>query len=160
MYEIQVYDRNSFPTDWVFWSAVLTIFLLAGGCYLIDTWGYAVPNIIFYTLFALLILVGSLEAVQSWRIYMPNDTVTLRVSENAIEFGAKRVNLSNVKSIIIQLKNKNIQYAHIADNYLEIRTQSGVTYKLGIVIGQREDVTQVEKICAFLSTKVKNCDIR
>jgi hypothetical protein len=156
MFKIRIYDKSDHPTEPLFWTLCIISLVLAGIWFLIGIEQSELGNAIFYTAFILMLVTGVIRIVQTVRDYGPFGEVSyLTVTEDSIEFLDKRFKISQVEKIVVRLRDREIKFNRISNNYLEITTRYGEVYKLAILISDTKDEIQVGKMISSLKPKIK-----
>jgi hypothetical protein len=102
-----------------------------------------------------MIIVGVLRIILLWHDLGPIGEVSyLTVDEDSIRFLDTTLHLSSIDKVLIRLNDDRIQYSHKRNNYFEIKTQNGKTYKFGILINDSNDENQVDGIVRILKPKI------
>ncbi|MEJ1241056.1 hypothetical protein WBG78_23110 [Chryseolinea sp. T2] len=157
MFKIRVYDKSDHPAEKYSWILTTIAFALMGIWYLIDDGQPGPFKYLLYIAFALIMVTAVISVIHKVRHYGPIGEVNnLTVDDHSISFMDKRVQISNVSKIVIRLRSKEIQSNHIDNNYMEIVTQHGETYKFAVLIGNNNDIIQIGKMVSSLKPKVKN----
>ena len=159
MFKIEVYDKRNHPVEPFFWiSSIISMVLLLVG-FVIDSKMSRPSSVIFLDIsLPFLAIAGVLGIILKGHRYgSVGDISYLTVGEDYIHFLDNKLSLSNVDKIVIRLPADRIQHNWVGNNYLEIKTQDGNTYKLGVLIsGSKHDEAQIEGIMQHLKSKVEN----
>ena len=149
-FEIRVYDKRNHPLDPFFWIISLLCLALLGLSFLLDI---TLPGFFYY---GSVIVIGALRLVLFWYEYGPIGKVSsLILNDDSIHFFDINLKISNVDKIVIRLIDDRIQYSRKRNNYFEIRTEHGETYKFGVLINGTRDEKQIEGIITSLKPKIK-----
>jgi hypothetical protein len=159
MFKVRVYDRSKHPVEPFFWISSGAALALLGVGSLLDAEKSPTLSFIPYTTIPLVIIVGVLRMILLVHEKGPIGEVSyMTLDEDSIQFLDKRVSISNVDKILIRINYDQVEYSRNQNNYLKIKTQSGETYRLGILISDSNDEKQVSGIIDSLKPKIKNLD--
>jgi len=151
MFEIQVYSKRKHPVEPFFWITSILVFGILGLWFFLDLklpGFFYIGSVIVIGVLRIIILMHGYDSV--------GEVSTLTVDEDAIHFFDVKLRISSVEKIVIRLTDGRIQYGRDRNNYLEIKTEYGLSYKLGILINDANDEKQVEGIICSLKPKVQN----
>jgi hypothetical protein len=157
MFRIQVYDKRSHPLEPLFWICSILFLALIGFQLLLEYLDQPAWNISVYLLWVPMVVVGGLRMLLLWHTSGPIGKVSeLIVDDNSIRFLDTKVNISAIKKIVIILEDDRVQYSRSRNNYFEIKTMFGETYKFGILIYDSGDEKHVMGIVESLKFKIKD----
>jgi hypothetical protein len=98
-------------------------------------------------------LIGILRIFQTVQSHGSiGETSYLRIQNDSISFLTTQLRISEIESVIIRIRNKEVEDYFSGNNYLEIRTRFD-KHKLGLLIGNAKGVESVEELIKKLEQK-------
>jgi hypothetical protein len=157
MFRIQVYDKRNHPLELLYWVSSVLFLILVGFWFLLDYLDPPGPSINFHFIWPPMAILTGLRLLLLWHTSGPVGKVSeLIVDDNSIRFLDTKVNISAIKKIVIILEDDRVQYSRSQNNYFEIKTVFGETYKFGILIHDSGDEKHIMGIVERLKSKIKD----
>ena len=153
MITLRIYNKSDNPLNKIFWVICIFVFVLNGIGYMLDL-GDTYFKIFAYLSFPAIIIVGISRIIDTNYEYGSYGKVyDLSLKNNSLEYDDVCINFTDLDRVKIRVKVDVIQEGRAENNDLEISTIEGKTYKLGLLVMDKSDITKVEKMVDILKEK-------